>query len=68
MTTKDKTGSKEPIFTHGGYRWSLPQDQKRIRKNFRLPPDVIKILDSQSNQTDFLISAIREKAERDSQS
>jgi hypothetical protein len=59
-------GDKEPINTHGGFRWSLPPEQKRIRKNFRLPPDIIKILDAQSNQTEFIISAIREKVERDS--
>lgn len=68
MTKTIGGGDKEPINTHGGFRWSLPPEQRRIRKNFRLPPDVINILDAHKNQTQFIIDAIREKAERETQS
>lgn len=36
-----------------------PDDQKRVRRNYRFPPDIIKILEEQENETEFIVKAIR---------
>jgi hypothetical protein len=36
-----------------------------IQKSFRLPIDVIGVLDKQENATEFVVEAIREKQRRD---
>jgi hypothetical protein len=41
---KKQDGTKEPITTHGGYRWSKPPEQRRVRINVTLAPDVIELL------------------------
>lgn len=36
-----------------------------IQRAFRLPSDVINVLESKANATEYLVQAIREKAERE---
>ena len=42
--TKKQDGNKESITSHGGFRWSLPPEERRVRISVTLAPDVIKLL------------------------
>jgi hypothetical protein len=39
----------------------------KIAKAFRLPQDVVRVLDAQPKATEYVVEAIREKAEREQQ-
>jgi len=41
---KKHDGNKEPITTHGGFRWSKPAELKQVRISISISPEAIQLL------------------------
>lgn len=61
-------GNKEPTTSHGGFRWQLPPEKRRVRINITLAPETIKLLEpfTRTGERSMIIeAAIQEYLKKD---
>ncbi len=65
--TKTHDG-KQSTTTHGGFRWALPPEKRRVRINVTLSPETIRLLEPftrSGERSQIIEAAIQEYLKKD---